>query len=69
MLERLCTCWDRHFFLVPLQVFNDAQIFGIPELRLGGGLRRGGARPFARHAPADTALVIKHHPMSRGYTD
>jgi capsular polysaccharide export protein len=24
---------------------------------------------FAKHAPQETALVIKHHPMDRGYSD
>ena len=67
--ERLLT--DRHprFFLVPLQVHNDAQI--------GVHSRFDGMEPFLQHvvqsfadnAPEDHLLVIKHHPMDRPYTD
>ena len=69
MLERLCTRWDKHFFLVPLQVFNDAQIFVHSSFDSVEAFVEEVLGSFARHAPADTALVIKHHPMSRGYTD
>lgn len=57
------------FFLVPLQVHNDAQLhihsrFGsivqfIDEVM----------KSFANHAPRNTVLVIKHHPLDRGYCD
>ncbi|WP_428265137.1 capsule biosynthesis protein [Haliangium sp.] len=61
--------WSGRYFLVPLQVHADYQIiehspFGdideVIELVMGS---------FAQHAPDDTILVLKHHPMDRGYRD
>ena len=68
-LERLCNEWAKKFFLVPLQVFNDAQIFVHSKFDSVEEFVEEVLGSFARHAPVDTALVIKHHPMSRGYTD
>ncbi|MDD1649169.1 MAG: capsular biosynthesis protein [Methylococcaceae bacterium] len=67
--EALTTRLSRRYFLVPLQVFNDAQIkihadFGGVEHFIETTLHS-----FARHAPEDTFLVFKHHPMDRGYRD
>lgn len=55
------------YYLVPLQVHCDAQI-----IRHSGGFTVEGfiarvIRSFAEHAPANTRLVLKHHPMDRGY--
>lgn len=55
------------FFLVPLQVHNDAQVqihSGFSDMP---SFMRFVVKSFARHAPADTHLVFKHHPMDRGY--
>jgi capsular polysaccharide export protein len=59
----------KRFFLVPLQVHNDAQILRhspyddvrqfIDEVIVS----------FARHAPHDQSLVLKHHPLDRPYND
>ena len=68
-LERLCAQWDKKFFLVPLQVFNDSQIFVHSKFDSVEEFVEEVLGSFARHAPTETALVIKHHPMSRGYTD
>lgn len=68
-LAHLCACWDKKFFLVPLQVFNDAQISVHSKFDSVEQFVEEVLGSFARHAPADTALVIKHHPMSRGYTN
>lgn len=67
--KELTTHLSQHYFLVPLQVFNDAQIrihadFGGVEHFIETTLQS-----FARHAPEDTSLVFKHHPMDRGYRD
>jgi capsular polysaccharide export protein len=59
----------RRFFILPLQLDADTQ------LRLYSGY--GGMRPalteviasFARHAPADSVLVIKQHPLDSALTD
>jgi capsular polysaccharide export protein len=69
VLDRLCSQWDKRFFLVPLQVFNDAQVFAHSRFGSVEQFVEEVMASFARHAAADTALVIKHHPMSRGYTD
>lgn len=68
-LHRLSTCWDKKFFLVPLQVFNDSQIFVHSKFDSIESFIEEVLISFAQHAPSDAALVIKHHPMSRGYTD
>lgn len=65
----LSTEHSRNFFLVALQVHNDAQIhvhsdYASIEMFIGSVIDS-----FSRHAPRDTHLVIKHHPMDRGYHD
>ena len=57
------------FFVFPLQVHNDNQI-----IRHGRGLSmsayiRKVIHSFALYAPKDHQLVIKHHPMDRGFSD
>ncbi|WP_199155391.1 capsular biosynthesis protein [Chromobacterium sp. ASV23] len=61
--------WHKRFFLVPLQVYNDAQIL------IHGGIESieefitETIKSFSHSAPKDTILVFKHHPMDRGYRD
>ena len=67
--RQLVNQYGQRYFLVPLQVFNDAQIkvhaaFGGVEHFIEIVLKS-----FARHAPDGTLLVFKHHPMDRGYRD
>jgi capsular polysaccharide export protein len=69
MQKILSTHVSKHFFLVPLQVHNDAQIhvhssFHSVEEFIGRVIVS-----YAAYAPRDTTLVIKHHPMDRGYHD
>lgn len=57
------------FFIFPLQVHNDNQI-----IRHGRGLSmpayiRKVIHSFASHAPDEYKLVIKHHPMDRGFSN
>ncbi len=68
-LEELTARWNKRYYLVPLQVHNDAQItehsgYGDIEAFISAV-----TESFGRHAPEDTVLVIKHHPMDRGYTN
>lgn len=57
------------FFLVPLQVHNDAQI-GVHSLFDDiEEFVREVTHSFASHAPQNAKLVFKHHPMDRPYTD
>lgn len=68
-VERLMVDNPPPFFLVPLQVHNDAQIgvhsaFDTIEQFIGHVVES-----FANHAADDALLVLKHHPMDRPYTD
>ncbi|NJC87779.1 MAG: capsular biosynthesis protein [Desulfuromonas sp.] len=66
---KLETTLSRKYFLVPLQVHNDAQICMHSDFEDVGAFIRFVVASFAEHAPADIHLVIKHHPMDRGYHD
>lgn len=64
--ERLSRYGDR-YYLAPLQVQCDAQVrFHSGGLSVEGFISRC-IQSFAEHAPDDTALVFKHHPMDRPY--
>ncbi|MHC5224850.1 capsule biosynthesis protein [Ignatzschineria sp. LJL83] len=58
-----------NFFIFPLQVHNDNQI-----IRHGRGLSmpeyiRKVINSFSENAPSDSKLIIKHHPMDRGFSN
>lgn len=57
------------YFLVPLQTYTDAQIDVHSSFDSVAAFAGFLMRSFARHAPADTVLVFKHHPLDRGYRD
>ena len=57
------------FFLVPLQVHNDAQIDVHSGYDGMESFLRDVVASFAEHAPDDCLLVVKHHPMDRPYAD
>lgn len=77
----LCSRWRQQFFLVPLQVYNDAQItvhsdfdsvcaFADYVMRSFAKARTAelaGAMPADGQPIAETKLVFKHHPMDRGH--
>lgn len=69
MQARLTGTLSRRFFLVPLQVHNDAQIRSHSCFASVEQFIRHVATSFARNSPAGTVLVVKHHPMDRGYID
>lgn len=69
MQSLLTGALSRRFFLAPLQVHNDAQIHSHSPFASVEEFIRHVATSFALHAPAGTALVVKHHPMDRGYND
>lgn len=60
--------WSGRFFLVPLQVHNDAQIFVHSPFNNVESFITEVMRSFASRGPGNVALVFKHHPMDRGYT-
>jgi capsular polysaccharide export protein len=67
--EQLLANDHPHFFLAPLQVYNDSQIRVHSPWRRIEDFIEWTAHSFAEHAPADSVLVFKHHPMDRGHTN
>lgn len=54
------------FFLLPLQLGNDAQIRDHSRFDGMAGVMEFVMDSFARHAPPGTRLVIKNHPLDMG---
>jgi capsular polysaccharide export protein len=69
LAARLAGPLAKRFFLVPLQVHSDAQIQVHSEYDSVAHFIRKVVASFASYAPSQTVLVIKHHPMDRGYFD
>lgn len=69
MQERLTGVLSKRYFLVPLQVHDDAQIGFHSEFDSIDDFIVDTVHSFASHAPADTVLVVKHHPLDRGHRD
>jgi len=67
--HKLAGVLSKQFFIVPLQVHNDAQVHRHSEFLSVEDFILGVVASFAAHAPKTTVLVIKHHPMDRGYND
>jgi capsular polysaccharide export protein len=65
--DQLTGAWSRRYFLVPLQVHNDAQVLCHADVGGIEGFIASTIASFASCAPADCRLVLKHHPMDRGY--
>jgi capsule polysaccharide modification protein KpsS len=60
------TQFNKKYFFVPLQVHNDIQISHSPNKDVKEFIEEI-VTSFALHAPKDTILVFKHHPMDRPY--
>jgi capsular polysaccharide export protein len=60
---------SKRFFLVPLQMAADSQVFEHSGFKTAEHFIGTVVASFATNAPIDTALVIKHHPLDRGYHD
>ncbi len=56
------------FFFVPLQVHLDSQMHHSPYPTIDDFIIHV-VRSFAAHAPPETTLLLKHHPMDRPYRD
>ena len=68
-LEQLIPQFEKNYFVCPLQVHCDMQVvvhsnFNSIEHFVGEVLAS-----FREHAPINKAIVFKHHPLDRGYTD
>jgi capsular polysaccharide export protein len=65
--DQLTSTWSGRYFLSPLQVFNDAQVTIHAAVDSVDDFIRNTLHSFSAHAPSDSLLVFKHHPMDRGY--
>ena len=66
--NRLQTSLSRKFFMVALQVHDDSQMLYHSPYDSVEEFISETIISFATHAPKDKVLVLKHHPMDRGYT-
>jgi capsule polysaccharide modification protein KpsS len=57
------------YYAVPLQVHSDTQIHKCSDFKSIEQFIELVVRSFEHHAPADSMLVFKVHPMDRGYKD
>lgn len=57
------------YYAVPLQVHSDTQITKCSDFKSIEQFIKRVVNSFEKHAPADTKLVFKVHPMDRGYKD
>ncbi|MEO8281737.1 MAG: capsular biosynthesis protein [Ideonella sp.] len=69
LLDSIRGRWSKGFFLVGLQTAGDSQVLTHSGFKSVVHFIEEVTASFAAHAPADTLLVIKHHPMDRGYHD
>ena len=68
LLEQIVEHWPSRYFFVPLQVHCDFQLVHSPYEEMSDFVREVVAT-FAREAPADHAIVFKHHPMDRPFRE
>lgn len=65
--EEMASTLVGRYFLVPLQVHNDSQLYVHSNFESVEVFIEFVIASFAKFAPADTHLFIKHHPMDRGH--
>jgi capsular polysaccharide export protein len=69
VLKILAGRLHKRFFLVPLQISGDSQVLQHSGFASVSDFVCRVVESFAAHAPKDTTLVVKHHPLDRGYHD
>ncbi|MDY4281664.1 MAG: capsule biosynthesis protein [[Pasteurella] mairii] len=57
------------FFIVPLQVYDDSQVIVHSDYLSVEHFLREVIESFIAHAPQHLTLIVKHHPMDRGFVD
>ncbi len=67
LAKRLVSAHDGKLFVVPLQVAADMQIICHSNYDDVRQFIEETIQSFADHAPKDAHLLIKHHPMDRGF--
>lgn len=69
VLDNLLPEFENNYFVVPLQVHCDMQVVVHSEYNSIEHFIGDVLTSFAKHAPRNKAMVFKHHPLDRGYTD
>jgi capsule polysaccharide modification protein KpsS len=69
ILEELIPQFDKNYFVCPLQVHCDMQVVVHSEFNSIEHFVGEVLASFCEHAPSNKAIVFKHHPLDRGYTD
>ncbi|WP_448584483.1 capsular polysaccharide export protein, LipB/KpsS family [Thermocrinis sp.] len=66
-IEKFIKNFFGKYYFVPLQVFNDSQVRFHSDYKNLEEFIEEVIESFAKHAPKDTYLVFKHHPMDLGF--
>lgn len=69
VLKEIISQYDGNFFLCPLQVHCDMQVIVHSEFNSIEHFIGDVLASFREHASSNKAIVFKHHPLDRGYTD
>ena len=69
VLPELTEVHSGNFFLVSLQTRGDAQMSVHSDFESVEQFIEHVVESFARHAPKNRILALKHHPLDRGYSD
>jgi len=69
ILKNLLPEFEGNYFVCPLQVHCDMQVVVHSDYHSIEHFIGDVLTSFARHAPSNKAIVFKHHPLDRGYTD
>lgn len=67
--QKAVTTLSKNYFLVPLQISTDAQVRDHSEFSSVEHFIERVMSSFSAHASPEVSLLIKHHPLDRGYHD
>ena len=69
VLNDVITLYDGNYFVCPLQVHCDMQVIAHSDYNSIEHFIGDVLASFREHADSNKAIVFKHHPLDRGYTD
>jgi capsular polysaccharide export protein len=69
LMPRLEGEWSKRFFLVALQTAGDSQVLTHSGFASVEDFIETVVASFVKSAPGEAVLVLKHHPLDRGYHD
>ncbi|MGV6989026.1 capsule biosynthesis protein [Testudinibacter sp. P80/BLE/0925] len=58
-----------NFYILPLQVYDDSQVRVHSDYSSVESFLTTVLDSFVKYAPSDLTLIVKHHPMDRGFID